>query len=370
LPGRRIGQRLVLPSAHSGAEALMTTHFGPYPDFSWSGSRDDVWSSCERRYFHQYYHSWLGWSADPSVSDSQRAAYRLKHLTSLHGELGVAVHALCEERVTAMRDGERWIGTAAAVEERLRLALRKACVASRDRAGYLRRPKNHGMLQSVYYTGRYDAREVEAVRRKMGACARYIVGHPVWEELGALPPEAFRAVECLDGLTLEGTKVWVKADLIYEADDRRTVFADWKTRSDDDYPVRPQIALYALYARDVLGIPWREGEWIGRVINLVTGRDHCFELTQVDLARAEKRVRESVAGMRQLLEDEALNRPMPMEHFPLAPQPLRWRCPHCPFFQLCADELGGTQCRGARESAALVGAGQGEQERGSAGGAS
>lgn len=200
---------------HVGPEGRMGSKYRQHPSFCWSNTRHDAFESCERKYFYQYYGSHLGWATDVTVSKEQRVAYRLKQLTSLHATLGSAVHTLCQERVEAIRDGSRWLGGVAAVDARLRQSLRQVCIASRDRQGFIRRPKGHGMLQSVYYRDRYDANEVQAVKRKVDACARHLVRHPVWRELGTLPRKAFRAIEHLDSFEVRGIPVWIKADLIY-----------------------------------------------------------------------------------------------------------------------------------------------------------
>lgn len=317
----------------------MGKRFGPHPDMSWSNSRDETFNYCSRQYYLHYYHSWRGWSTDdPAISESQRAAFRLKKLTSLHSVLGDVVHKLCEARIAAIRDGAAWLGVDQ-VRERIRDTLNEAYRTSRDRAAFFRRPNRpEKMLHCYYYGGRLDPHEVEAVRSKMEACIRHLVTHPIWSELESLPREAFLAIEQRASFPVDGVPVWVKADLIYRVEDEVTVL-DWKTRSDDDYPARPVLALYALYARDVLAVPWAEGKWRGRVVNLVTGDSREYPLSQADLVRAESRIRVSVAEMRQVLEDEAANKPMPIEHFPLANPVLRARCPYCSFFELCAPEL-------------------------------
>lgn len=319
----------------------MDSKYGQYPVFSWSNSRHDCLESCERKYFHQYYGSHLGWSDDIAVPTERRLAYRLKQLTSLHATLGSTVHTLCQERVEAIRDGTRWLGGIPAVDASIRRSLRKVCITSRDLDGFRRHPKGHGMLQSFYYRGRYDLNEVEAVGRKIGACARNIVEHPVWRELEALPSEAFLAIERLDTFDIGGIPVWIKADVIY-TDGTRVIVHDWKTRADDEYPAEQQVSLYALYARDRLGLPFRDGHWTGRIVNLVTGVDQCIRLTGEDLAEAETRIHRSVGLMKELVVDDVLNQPMTKEHFPLLNPALRQRCEYCPFFELCEGELKST----------------------------
>lgn len=47
-----------------------------------------------------------------------------------------------------------------------------------------------------------------------------------------------------------------------------------------------QLALYALYLRDALGVPSRDGGYEGRVVDLGTGRTTAYRLTPDDLDAA------------------------------------------------------------------------------------
>jgi hypothetical protein len=115
------------------------------------------------------------------------------------------------------------------------------------------------------------------------------------------------------------------------------VILDWKTGKASGAEL--QIPLYALYCRTVLGIPFREGEWFGRVINLATGADTGQEITKLELMEAAERVRQSVGAMHALLADVDTNQPRAMEAFPVAEPERRRSCQYCPFFALCGSEL-------------------------------
>ena len=77
----------------------------------------------------------------------------------------------------------------------------------------------------------------------------------------------------------EGWPVHAGPDLVYRPDGKRVVILDWKT--EDASGAELQIPLYGLYCRTVLGIPFREGEWFGRVTNLATGADTGQEITKL-----------------------------------------------------------------------------------------
>jgi len=93
----------------------------------------------------------------------------------------------------------------------------------------------------------------------------------------------------------EGWPIYAGPDLVYRPDGRKVVILDWKTGDDSD--VELQIPPYALYCRTVLGLPFRDEEWFGRVVNLATGEDTTREITRIDVMGAADRVRDSVGVM-------------------------------------------------------------------------
>jgi hypothetical protein len=157
----------------------------------------------------------------------------------------------------------------------------------------------------------------------------------VWDELAraewiTVPtgPEAFAH---------EGWPIYAEPDLVYRPDERRVVILDWKTG--DDTEAELQIPLYTLYCRTVLGLPFREGAWFGRVVNLATGNDATFEISRYDVMRVAERIRESVQAMQALVANPDLNTPRPITDFPLRNPARRHGCPYCPFYTLCQSEL-------------------------------
>jgi hypothetical protein len=324
----------------SSTEVSMSWSPGEYPVFSLSHSRIENFEWCHRRYALAHYYGWRGWERGPESPPLQQLAYRLKQLNNFHSVFGTAIHLECERVVKAIRDGtER--PTAADVVGRIEAAIGRAYTLSLDRRAFLADPKRHPIVHSAYYRGVPDRTELEKVRAKISPCVRNLVKSDFWDEVRGLEPGEFRAIEKLDDFELEGVRVWVKADLITSARCGDVTLVDFKTSSSDDGVYRPQLLLYALYARDKLEIPFRDDYWTACVVNLCTGTIDRFTVTQDDLVEAEKRLRRATAGMRELLLDEKINRPMELEHFPLAHKAQQGTCPYCPFFQLCAPALGG-----------------------------
>ena len=75
----------------------------PYPEFSWSHSRDRSLAECARAYFWRYYGSHNGWL--PDAPEEASVAYALKQLTTFPMILGTAIHACARDCALAVRQG-------------------------------------------------------------------------------------------------------------------------------------------------------------------------------------------------------------------------------------------------------------------------
>jgi hypothetical protein len=289
---------------------------------------------CARAYFWRYYGSHNGWH--PEAPSEAREAYTLKHLTTLPQVLGTAVHACARDAVLATRRGQPRPDFAAMVAT-VSGVLNRAVLGSHHREAFRRNPKRVPMLRDVWYSGRRDGGALVQAAAKARRCLRYLTDSPVWTDLEACRPEWIAVADAPEAFVHDGWPVFAGPDLVYRPGGRQVVIVDWKTGDDADAEL--QIPTYALYCRKVLGLPFREGTWFGRVVNLASGGDSTREITRLDLLAAAERIRDSIAAMHGLLADAEANAPLPRDAFPLATAGDRRACALCPFFALCGDEL-------------------------------
>ena len=309
-----------------------------HPEFSWSHSRDRSLAECARAYYWRYYGSHRGWL--PDSPEPARLAYALKQLTTFPMIVGTAVHACARECALAVRHGAPR-PTFDVMLASVSAALNRAVLGSHHRGSFLRDPKRLPMLQDAWRTGRADAAGLVAAVAKARLCLRALEASDVWSELEECRPEWITVPNGPEAFVHEGWPIYGEPDLVYRPDRRRVVIVDWKTGDDSDAEL--QIPVYVLYCRAVLGMPFREGEWFGRIVNLSTGADITFPIAGYDVHRAAERVRESVRAMQGLLADPDHNIPHPIEHFPLAASERRSRCPVCPYYGICATEIESAQ---------------------------
>ncbi len=308
----------------------------PYPEFSWSHSRDGALVDCARAYYWRFYGSHNGWLRD--APPDARLAYALKHLTTLPQVLGTAIHASARASVLAVRAGVPR-PTFEVMLAQVSDALNRAVLGSHRRAAFLRDPKRSAMLHDAWYAGRQDSGALVDALAKARRCIRALGDSPVWAELESCRPEWIAAADAPEAFVHEGWPVFAGPDLVYRPAGRRVVILDWKTGDDADAEL--QIPTYALYCRKVLGLRFRDGEWFGRVVNLATGADDTREITRLDLLHAVDRIRDSVGAMHALLADVDRNVPQSREAFPLVSEDRRQRCRFCPFYAMCERELAG-----------------------------
>lgn len=297
--------------------------------FLWSPTRERTLRECARRYFFRYHPASL---ADPVGGATRPRVLALRRLTTLDQALGVQVHRRARELVLAVVSG-REVPSAEEIRTRTRNSLQPLW-NNLDRGRFRRDLRSVPMLVGRYYGRETTAAEIERLRMKMAACHAHLAGNALWARIGQL---SRRDVLCLDSIrhaTLGGTRACLAPDLIYR-EPGGCGLLDWKTGRDPQ--ARYQLHVYALYARDHLRIPFRAGSFHGRVVNLRSGREDHSAVTQQELDEAAEAIRASAALM-TALHQAAETSGDPRSVFPLTD--CRSRCRECPFWELCAVELG------------------------------
>ena len=331
---------------------------GEHAELGWSLKRQRALEGCTRLYYHLVYGSWNGWRAAPD--EPAWRTYRLKHLVTLEQVVGIEVHERAREVVRSIleRTGRP---THAVLYERCWATLGR--LRDADIRAFLHRPKEHPLLLGVYYG--WD-RDWDTAFREAGGlidrCLRALLASPLLDELArcapghVLLPNPFDQVPfVVDG---EPTPVWAAPDLAHwrptgPGAHHVLEITDWKTGSDDR--AEDQLAVYAVFLRARLRIPFAEGRFAGRVVSLRDGTETRHQITRADLVAAAGRITDGVRSMRRFLTAPGKSAPLPRNAFPMVPPEHRWRCARCPFAQLCdaertaaSDSLGTDDLREGR----------------------
>ncbi len=308
----------------------MAFEIRPYPDLSWSQSRRSTFRECPRKYYWHYYGSHNGWLDE--ATDEAKRAWRLKKLTNLYMVLGSIVHELAADALMTVRGGGATPDAAELIQE-ARQRLNRAWLMSQQREEWERRPGRVTMLME-FYRGSGPSRDlIERIRDKLHACLRHLLASESFREAVEAPMVEVKEVDRLDFVELGGVKLYAQPDLLYRLGDAWRI-VDWKTGNRHASHV-PQLRVYAVYLQERGDLP--KGPVIGRLEYLGMGEGTSVPISDRDCAEERQKIDDSMAAMRTYLADPVRNEALPRDSFPLREDTRR--CPSCPFYELCEDEL-------------------------------
>ena len=311
----------------------MTFVVKPYPEFSWSISRQRKLDQCPRGYFYTYYLGWNGWLEDAPTET--RVAYRLGKLTSLDALLGQQIDVRARELEAAARAGAV-LPEAGELETRTREALRRLWTQSKTgRAAFEARPTKVTMLRSLYMD--LDTQpETDRLNQKAGPSMQGLLATSHWDRLRACGDAGQVEVPDFASFQHDGIKIFAAPDLAYVAGGVLHVI-DWKTgRADDTQPVQVLLQMWwALETYPELAQAAADGslEVRGYLEYVAAGQTQPVEAAPDFREQATETVRAGVAQMRALLAD-------PGRNIPLVPAAFERResglCRMCNFAPVCA----------------------------------
>ena len=268
-------------------------------EFSWSVSRNRIFTECHRAYYYRHYGSWGGWnaSADPLI----REIYVLKNLGNRYTFAGQVVHEVVADVLNRHR-----YGSVVSVEE----AKKAALVALRagfqqSRAGEYRRRKAVGLFEHEYAVDLPDE-EWQRMRDRVFTCLDNFYASKVRGIILETRIENWLPIDSLDSFVFEGTKVYVAPDFALKNEKGNALLIDWKTGRQGEGADRMQLVCYGLFAREKWGVEPRRA--IGELHYLLSGEVEIVTLDEAALEEGVEHMRRSIGGMKTLLADPEANR--------------------------------------------------------------
>jgi len=270
--------------------------------FSWSKSRDDIFRSCRRRYFFNYYGSWGGW--DPSVDRRTRQIYILKNISSRHIWIGSIVHEFVQQLLDKIRYG--YEVDLYSLLGNLRRTMRQDFERS-ENGNYTRYPKIDGRTYGLFeheYNVFIPNREWGQIFERAEMCLTNFFNSDTFRYIKSIGTENWLQMERLQTFDFEGTPVYVKIDFALENNGDIFIF-DWKTGKVRDVEMDIQLACYGLYAQEKWGVPAQKifCKRYNLYLDIV---DNC-EINDNVLQEAESYMRKSISSMKELLYDKDKN---------------------------------------------------------------
>lgn len=305
--------------------------------FSWSHSAAHAFESCRRKRYWSKYGAWGGWERD--ASPECRTAYRLNKMTNSFQQYGIAAEESIMWMLKQVQEGKQ-PSADDCYNAVARPFLRKTWD---DSTGEIwRRFAKAGCLHEHYYP-EFCSLEPRELMHAMADVVKVCIQNfeeTILPRLAHVTPEMEIPISVVgkgdpEHFFFEGVKIYAIPDYVYREGDLVHIL-DWKAGA-----IKPehaeQVALYALWAETVHGIP---PEQVRLSLEYLKFPDR--KLVPVDqevLWDVKDRIRESVQDMTQYLEgaDMEQNVALPMEEWDMCYDPSE--CRFCEFFELCKKEL-------------------------------
>ncbi len=300
-------------------------------EFSWSVSRDALFTECKRKYYYNYYGSWGGW--DSNISDTvARELYVLKNLQLRWMWKGNAVHHEIERILKELIS----TGSLTPFEKshkRVTGMMRRGFKSSRE-GGY-RKTVNSLKNELALFEHEYET-EVsnEAWKRNYNetiSCLENFYKSEVLETVRNLNRNNIVTIESMKPscLSFSDEQFFIKIDLAYKLEDKLQI-VDWKTGSGESNTF--QFLVYVIYANEELNHPLEDIRVLEH--NLIQNKQIRHHFNSVEIENAKNDIMASIDNMKGYLS-EVENNLATMTDFERTEN--RKTCDLCNFKKICFE---------------------------------
>ncbi len=293
-------------------------------EFSWSFSRANLYTDCQKRYWYTYYGSWEGWPKTPwdkrkEISPLASYLYALKQMQSMPTFIGSTVHETIEHFLKTKKPftQEALLGHA---KEAFYRGLEEAKSGKWKEA-----PKKHKNLFEIYYGAGLSPDTILEAESKVARCLENWFTSPIVQQLAFHQDSRWLSIEELAFFQLvDKYKIIVVIDFAVMWRDKAVLF-DWKT-GDESEKTEEQLYLYALFANKIWAIPF------DKIIltPFYLAKNSYSKIQSLDpqkLERIEKDIEASCDKLKVLHDSQDVTACSYTEE--------RQKCSRCPFKELC-----------------------------------
>jgi hypothetical protein len=270
-------------------------------EFSWSITRNEVFRTCPRQYYFNYYAYWGGWERD--APEATRQLYILRNLKNRHMWAGEKVHECIKHTLRNLQRGISILGVDDIVSITLN-QMREEFRSSRERRYHVY-PKTCALFEHEYEVELEDT-EWKKIADNVDQCLRNFYNSETFSRLKNLPKELWLEIENFSSFYLDETKVWAVIDCSFRTGDGVTII-DWKTGRGYDSNISLQLACYAMFAVEKWGFKPEKVKLVE--YNLLADRQAEFSVNAGEIAHARSTIMGSIADMHSLLVDVKGNVP-------------------------------------------------------------
>lgn len=309
----------------------MAFEIRPYPEWSWSKSRDDVFKECPRMYYYHYYASHNGWLRDSD--EFTKTVYRLKQIKNLYLIFGESLHQIAKNSIADYIENKNFPDKEALINT-IRGNLNTAYRDSKNKSSWIFSPKKQTMLHEMYYYSSLPPSRVEEIKRRIDSCVKNFLNSKSFKEIiNGRNIKIIELDENLNYMTLAENKVFAIIDLLFVSDEDKWVVVDWKTGQESD-SIEDQLLIYALYVNKMYNIPFEKIEL--RIEYLLSGETFVMNVDETKIEKIKYKIFKSIEEMRSYLINTELNIPMPLEEFTAHPE--SFKCSECNYREICGEK--------------------------------
>jgi CRISPR/Cas system-associated exonuclease Cas4 (RecB family) len=190
------------------------------------------------------------------------------------------------------------------------------------------------MLHEYYYGEGITEEQGKRIIERMEACLKNLLEYELIKELPNVDASQIKAVDKLDSINLNGTKVYCAPDLVL-LNHRVCQIIDWKTGKDSEENEEDeawQVKVYAKYAKEKFRID-EALEIKADLVYLENGTMDERTITTKDIRDVERFIKLSIENMQSYLEDKDQNIVKGTGSFPVTSD--EKACRRCNFVEAC-----------------------------------
>ncbi len=276
-------------------------------EFSWSKSRDEIFQTCPRQYYFNYYAFWGGW--EKNAPERTRQIYILKNLKNRYMWAGGKVHDCIKH---TLRNLQRGIPTLE-VDQIVSITInqmRDEFRSSRKRH-YHAYPKTCALFEHEYEVD-ISNDQWKAMADDVEKCLRNFYSSETFAMLKELPREDWLGIEDFSSFYFDETKIWAVIDCSFRTKEGVTII-DWKTGRGTNEDLSLQLSCYAMYGVEKWGVKPEEIKLFE--YNLLSDQSAEFSVTMGEIDNTKAYIKGSIADMRSLLVEIESNVPKEEQFF-------------------------------------------------------
>jgi hypothetical protein len=276
-------------------------------EFSWSKSRDEIFQTCPRQYYFNYYGYWGGW--EKGAPERARQIYLLKNLKNRFTWAGEKVHDCIKHTLKNLQRGISVLSPDNIVSITLD-QMRDEFRSSRERR-YRQYPKTCALFEHEYEVEIEDSKW-KKVAEDVEKCVRNFYSSETFAMLKDLPQKNWLEIEDFSFFYLDGKKIWAVIDCSFRTQEGITII-DWKTGRTTSSDVSLQLSCYAMYGREKWGVKPEKLKLVE--YNLLSDQKGEFVVTEGEIANTRGYIKGSITDMQSLLVDVENNDPKGEDSF-------------------------------------------------------